>query len=181
MIEFENIVPIIAQILGIFGMLIIIPSFQCKKNSTFFIMQGTGGFMFFLNFMLIGAYGGAFFNLCNLIKGLLFAKDTKRLWKLIVVEACYVSCFVFSIFLDPTPTQIILVAIPCAALLANSVFMWLGNSKHIRYSQITFLSPAWIIHNIFNFSLGGLICETFNMISSLIYLIRMKKEKTEEK
>ena len=175
----EKFIPILAQALGIIGMLIIIPSFQCKKNSTFFIMQGTGGFMFFMNFILIGAYGGAFFNLCNLIRGLLFAKDAKRPWKLAVVEACYLACFVFSIFLDHSPEQIILVAIPCAALLANSVFMWLGNPKHIRYSQISFLSPAWIIHNIFNFSIGGLICETFNMISSFIYLMRTRKENTE--
>ena len=54
---------IVAQIFGIIGLVTIVLSFQCKKNSLFFLMQGVGSFMFFLNFILIGAYGGAFFNI----------------------------------------------------------------------------------------------------------------------
>ena len=65
-------VEIIAQSLGIVGLVIIVLSFQCKKNSRFFLMQGVGSFMFFMNFILINAVGGALFNLCNLARGLLF-------------------------------------------------------------------------------------------------------------
>ena len=72
----------IAQVFGIIGLVIIVCSFQCKQNKNFFIMQGTGSFMFFLNFILIGAYGGAFFNLANLLRGLIFADGKKKMWKL---------------------------------------------------------------------------------------------------
>ena len=75
--DFKNVV---AQIFGIIGLVIIVYSFQCKKNKNFFLMQGTGSFMFFLNFLLIGAYAGALFNLTNLVRGLLFAKDGKNYW-----------------------------------------------------------------------------------------------------
>ena len=172
-----NVIDIIAQAFGIVGLVIIVASFQCKKNKNFFLMQGFGSFMFFINFIMINAYGGAFFNLANLVRGLLFSKDTGKKWKLAVVEAIYTACFAFSIFLDSRTEQIILVAIPFIALVVMSVFMWSGNSRHIRYSQIAYMSPAWIIHNIFNFSLGGLLCESFNMVSSIIYLIRLKREK----
>ena len=171
-----NVIDIIAQAFGIVGLVIIVASFQCKKNRNFFLMQGIGSFMFFINFIMINAYGGAFFNLVNLVRGLLFSKNDKRLWKPILVEMLYTACFIFSIVLSPSPEQIILVAIPFAALVAMTVFMWLGNDKHIRYSQITYMSPAWIVHNIFNFSLGGLICESFNMVSSVIYLMRMRRK-----
>jgi len=167
---------IIAQSFGIVGLVIIVLSFQCKKNSRFFLMQGIGSLMFSLNFLMIGAWGGAFFNLCNLFRGTLFLKNAKKVWKLIAVEAAYTSCFIFSVFLNSDPFQIFLSAVPCAALLANSIFMWIGNPKHIRYCQITFMSPSWIIHNIFNISIGGLICECFNMVSSAVYLIRIKRE-----
>ena len=167
---------IIAQAFGIVGLIIIVLSFQCKQNSRFFLMQGLGSLMFSVNFLLIGAWGGAFFNLCNLLRGTLFLKNAKKLWKLIVIEIAYALCFVFSVCINSDPVQIILAAIPCAALIANSVFMWLGNPKHIRYCQISFMSPAWIIHNIFNLSVGGLLCECFNMVSSAIYLIRIKRE-----
>ena len=166
---------IIAQGLGIIGLFIIVLSFQFKKNSHFFLLQGTGGFMFFMNFILIGAWGGAMFNLCNLLRGLVFMKDAKKPWTLVVVELAYISSFVFSVFLDHSPKQIILVAIPCVALLIMSYFMWTEDPKHIRICQITCSSPGWIIHNIFNLSIGGLICETFNMVSSFIYLVRLRK------
>ena len=167
----------IAQVCGIIGLVIIVWSFQCKQNKSFFIMQGTGSFMFFLNFILIGAYGGAFFNLANLVRGLLFADGKKKTWKLYLVEAAYTLCLVFSIILDHSLRGIILVALPFSALIIMSVFMYIGNSKHIRYFQIAYMSPSWIVHNIFNFSLGGLICESFNMVSSFIYCIREKKAK----
>ncbi len=65
---------IIAQGFGIIGLVIIVASFQCKKNKNFFLMQGMGSLAFVLNFFLINAYAGALFNLTNLIRGLLFSK-----------------------------------------------------------------------------------------------------------
>lgn len=170
-------IEIVAQALGIVGLVIIVASFQCKKNTNFFILQGAGSFMFFLNFILIGAYGGAFFNFANLLRGLLFAYGKKRKWKLILVEAAYTLCLAFSIVLDHSAWGIFLVAVPYTALITMSVFMYIGNSKHIRYFQIGYMSPAWIFHNIFNFSLGGIICESFNMVSSFIYLMRERKSR----
>ena len=166
---------IIAQVCGIIGMVIIIASFQCRSNKIFFLMQGTGSSMFVINFFLIGAFGGAFFNFANLIRGLLFSKNPKKVWKLVLVEAIYVVCFVVSCLLNPDIFQIILTAIPWIGLIVMSVFMWLEDPRRIRYAQMSIGSPTWIVHNIFNFSLGGLICECFNIVSSAIFLIRQKK------
>jgi len=167
----------IAQIFGIIGLIIVVYSFQCKKNKNFFIMQGTGSFMYFINFLLIGAYAGAFFNLTNLVRGLLFSKNSDKLWKLVLIEILYAGCFAFSVFLVWGNTfQIILSALPCIALLIMSVLMWKGNGKIIRYFQFIFMSPSWIVYNIFNFTLGGLLCETFNMVSVLVSFIRYGKD-----
>ena len=168
---------ILAQGFGIVGLIIIVLSFQFKKNSLFFLAQGMGSFMFFLNFMLIGAYGGAMFNMCNLLRGLTLMKNPQKKWKLVINVISYVVCFCVSVYLDSSLRNIVLVVLPCVALVAMSVFMWLGNSRHIRIFQILASSPAWIIHNIFNLSIGGLLCESFNMVSSVIYLFRLKKAK----
>lgn len=169
-------IDIIAQVLGIFGLIVIVLSFQCKKNKNFFLMQGIGSLFFFLNFILIGAYGGAFFNLCNFIRGLLFSKNQKKVWKLVVVEVVYTMSFAFSLYLNHSIEQIILTLLPFSALIIMSVFMWKGNPKHIRYFQIAYMSPTWIVHNCFNLSIGGIICESFNMISSAIFLLRNKNK-----
>lgn len=168
---------IVAQALGIVGLVIIVSSFQCKKNKSFFLMQGFGSMFFFLNFLLIGAFGGAFFNLVNLVRGLLFSKNREKLWKLITVNAAYILCFAFSIFLNPSAWQIFLVALPFSALFYMSILMYKGNDKHIRAFQIALMSPTWIFHNIFNLSIGGIVCEVFNMVSSAIYLLRNRKTK----
>lgn len=167
---------IIAQGLGIVGMVIMILSFQCKSNKIFFLMQAAGSIMFVLNFLLIDAYGGAFFNAAGLIRGLLLSKNGKKMWKLIAIEVLFASSYVGGALLDSSTQQLILTAIPCVALMIITVFMWKGNPKHIRYAQISCSSPAWIVHNIFNFSLGGLICECFNMVSSAIFLIRQSRD-----
>ena len=172
-----TMVNIIAQAFGIIGLIIIVYSFQCKKNKNFFLMQGTGSFMFFLNFLLIGAYAGALFNLTNLVRGLLFAKDSKKLWKLIIIIGLYTLCYIFSLqFTWGDGFMIFISTLPYVTLVIMSVLMWLGNGKHIRIFQLTLMSPSWIIHNIFNFTLGGIICESFNMISVIVYFIRNRKD-----
>lgn len=168
---------IIAQALGLVGLVIIVFSLQCKGNRNFFLMQGLGGFMFFLNFMIIGAYAGALFNLTNLVRGLLFSKNDSKLWKLIVTVSLYTLCFVFSvIYIWGDWFMIFISALPYVTLVIMSVLMWLGNGKHIRYFQFWLQSPAWIVHNIFNFSLGGIICESLNMLSVVVAFVRHGKE-----
>ena len=168
---------IIIQGLSIVGFIITVLSFQCKSNKKFFIMQGAGGTVFFIHFLLMGAYGGAFFNLVNLFRALLFAKNDKKPWKLALTIALYTAAFGFSVYtLWGDLWNIALVALPFAGLILMSVLMWGGNGIKIRYGQIACGSPTWIVHNIFNFSLGGLICEVFNMISSVIAIVRFKRE-----
>ncbi len=167
---------IIAQIFGLVGLVIIVYSFQCKKNRNFFLLQGIGSFMFFVNFLMIFAYAGAFFNLTNLVRGLLFSKEDKKKWKLIFVVLLYTACFVFSAYLIWGDWFGIFIAfLPYITLVVMSGLMWKGNSRHIRYFQVSLMSPAWIVHNIINFSLGGILCESFNMVSSVVALIRYRK------
>lgn len=167
----------IAQGFGLIGLGIVVYSFQCKANKNFFLMQGLGSLMFFVNFLLIGAYAGAFFNLTNLFRGLLYSKDAKKIWKLVLIELLYTLSFAFSVYLVWGDWfGVFIAALPYVTLLIMSVLMYNGNGKHIRYFQFTLMSPSWIVHNIFNFSLGGIICESFNMISVIVSLVRYGKE-----
>jgi len=168
---------IIAQVFGIIGLVIIASSFQCKKNKNFFLMQGMGSVAFVINFLLINAYAGALFNITNLIRGFLFSKEDKKKWKLVLLIVLYTACFAFSSFLVWGDFfKIFIAALPYVTLLIMTTFMWLSDGKRIRYFQVSFMSPAWIIHNIFNFSLGGILCEAFSMISTIISFIRYGKD-----
>lgn len=173
---------IIAQVFGLIGLVIIVSSFQCKKNKNFFLMQGIGSVAFVINFLLINAYAGALFNLTNLIRGFLFSKEDQKKWKLVLLVILYTACFAFSTFLVWGDWfKIFIAALPYVTLVIMTVFMWLADGKKIRYFQVSFMSPAWIIHNIFNFSLGGILCESFSMISTIISFIRYGKDGFEKK
>ena len=169
-------IEILAQVLGIFGLVIIVLSYQLKGNRSFFIAQGTGSLFFFANFLLIGAYGGAFFNLTNLLRGLLLTKNPQKKWKLVVIELAYTGCLAFSLVLDHSPLSVLFVLLPFSGLVAMTVFMVRGRAVPIRVFQIAWMSPSWIFHNIYNFSLGGLLCESLNMVSSFVFLLRKRRE-----
>ena len=168
---------IIAQGFGIIGLVLFAWSFQEKDNTKLFIKQGLSGFMFFLNYALIGAAAAALFNITNLVRALVYAKNTNKKWSLILIEALYGGCFVFSLFaIWGDWFQIFLAVITYISLVATSISMWTGNGKYIRYVQLAIASPAWLIHNIFNFTLGGIICEIFAMTSVVISFIRYGKD-----
>jgi len=172
-----NLIKIIAQGFGIIGLVFTAYSFQEKNNKKFFIEQAFGGLMFFMNFILIGAIAAALFNLTNLVRGTLLSQNDRKLWKLVLTEALYTVCFAFSVYLVwENPFQIFLSALPFITLILMTWFMWKGNGKQIRYAQFSLSSPSWIIHNIFNFSLGALLCEVFCMLSVIISFIRYGKD-----
>ena len=170
-------IEIVAQGCGIVGLLLAALSFQEKNNKRFFVEQGLSGLSFFLNFLLIGAISAALFNLVNLLRGVLFARGGWRGGKTILLEALYTACFIYSLIPNlHDPFQIFLSAITFVGLTTMTVFMWRGNGKHIRILQFCYVSPAWLVHNIFNFSLGGILCEAFNMLSVIISFIRYGKD-----
>lgn len=168
---------IIAQIFGLLGLVFSAWSYQEKNNSRFFVKQGLAGLMFFVNFTLIGAISAALFNITNLVRGAIFSGKEKKLWKMIAVVSLYTVCFVFSLSLImDKPFQIFLSALTYLTLELMTILMWMGNGKHIRYGQFFVSSPSWIIHNIFNFSLGGILCEVFMMTSVVVSFIRFGKD-----
>jgi hypothetical protein len=58
------------------------------------------------------------------------------------------------------------------AQLVGTLAMWSRNGKTIRVLQLFCVSPLWLIHNIFVFSIGGILCEVFNLGSIIVSLIR---------
>lgn len=168
---------IIAQLFGIIGLVVIASSFQCKKNKNFFLMQSIGSLAFVVNFFMIGAYAGAMSNIVNIIRGMFFSKEDKKPWKLAILLVLYTACNAFSLYLIWGDWfKMFISVLPFIGLVPMTVLMWMADGKRIRYFQVAFMSPAWIVHNIFNFSLGGILCELFSMISTIISFIRYGKD-----
>ena len=158
---------IIAQILGILGTTAAFISFQLKGNKKFFILQALSGSLFALNFLLLGANTGCLLNFINIYRGAVMAggKKLHKLPFLISIQSIYIIATIF------TYTNVFSL-IALIAQLVGTFAMWSNNGKTIRMLQLFCVSPLWLIHNIFVFSIGGIICEVFNIGSIIISLIR---------
>lgn len=59
---------IAAQLVGIIAMAFNIGSFQCKKNKNLLLALGTGSLLFSVNYVLLGAFASAGFNMMNILR-----------------------------------------------------------------------------------------------------------------
>ena len=160
----------IAQIISMLGTGAAFVSFQLKENKKFFIMQALSGLMFALSFLLLGAPTGSVLNLINIYRGAVMAGG-KKLHKLPILVSIQVIYIVATIFTYSN----IFSLIALIAQLIGTFAMWSQNGKTIRILQLFCVSPLWLVHNIFVFSIGGIVCEVFNIGSIIISLIRFGK------
>ena len=160
----------IAQGIGVIAAAVAILSFQFKQNKVLFALQAFSGLMFFVNFLMLGSYTAACLNLINLFRGALLAAGDrfKSRWFAAALMAVYT---VVTVVTSANWLSLLVLA----AQLVGTVVMWSRKGKVIRLGQLFVVSPAWLIHNILNFSLGGLITEIVNILSILVSLVRYRK------
>ncbi len=164
------------QLIGYAGMAAAVLSFQCRKNRHFFICQTLCGLFFALQFALLGGWSGFLSNIFAILRGVAFARGEKwhKQWVLIGLEAAFALCFALSITLFHEPWHI--AGLLFIAQGGGTLAMWTGDGRKIRLFQFLASSPIWLYHNIFYaFSLGGILCESFNMISVVISFIRFRR------
>ena len=169
---------IFAQIFGIFGMLANCLSFQQKTERATIFYQMLAGAMFLVNFLLLGAFVGMMLNLLSVVRALVFIyRDKTRanhpIWMLIFI-ASYIACYVlsFAVFKTPaTPKNLIVEALPVIAMTVVTVSFRMRSAKKIRMFGLV-NSPLWLTYDVFNFTIGGIIGETINIISIIIGIFR---------
>ena len=167
---------IIAQMLGIFGMIAAIISYQCKKNKNYFIWQGISGVFFSAQFILIGAWAGLIFNAYNIVRAIAYqSKKAKSVMCVIGLESLVLTAAMLSIFVFKEAWW--LVTFTLIAQATGTFAMWTRDGKKIRIAQMAVVSPFWLLYDLLIPvpSIGGILCEIFNMTSVIISFIRFKK------
>ena len=166
---------IIAQAIGIVAMVICISSFQFKKNKHLFLVQGISSTLFFIHYLLLGQETGAFMNLLSILRSVcLNVKILRhRIFEfLLLIGFVAIAIVTYSNWL----TILILIA-----QLGGTIVYWQNNAKRIRIFQLSVSSPCWLIHNVLNFSIGGIITEVFNIISTTVSMLRFRKSGFDQK
>lgn len=159
---------LVAQIIGIFGTVTAILSFQCRSSKRLFLMQGVCALFFAIHFGMLGAVTGLIQNLLAILRAALLRTDRK--W---AQSKCIPSMFAV-IFLI---TAVIFYdgwfsLLPPVAMIVSTFVMWTKSGKSIRFAQLVCVSPFWMIYNLSVHSLSGCVTEGFNIISILLSILR---------
>ena len=165
-----------AQIIGFIGAFTYFLVFQMKKRSSILAINILAGLIFVVHFSLIGAYTGAAMNVvCALRCTIYYFSDRK--W---AKSKAWLAVFIgVSVVLGVLTWGDIYSIFPLMAMVITSISFWLKKESHIRLLTLP-TQPGWMIYNIHNNSISGLLTDIVIFSSILIAIIRydiIKKEK----
>lgn len=167
---------LLGQIFGILAMCLNIIAVQFKKPRQLFLCRLVGCCLWSLNFLLLGSPTGAIMNLIDVVRSVfLLRKQTATkpfLWitlAMFTVAGLLTMDYSFSLLMVVDILIII-------SQLVDTAGMWTHDLKIIRRCQLFAISPVWLVHNILVFSIGGILTETFTIISTLIAMYRYRNQ-----
>ncbi len=178
---------IIAQAIGIFAMLAINVSYQFKNKTTLLLIQLVGNVLFAVNMFMLGAYVGGLLNTIAIFRALVYLKKDRLKLPIGLVNGFFIFLYfvayalVFTVFgKEFTVFNAIVELLPVIGMTALTFGFAGSNTKAVRLSTLI-NCPCWLIYNILNFTLGGILCEIVclgSLVSAILRLV-VKKDKKE--
>ncbi len=168
-----------AQIIGIFAMAANVAAYQFKNRRNVILCQLTGSVLFAVNMFMLDALMGGLLNVVGIARAIVYInKDRLKIpVKLVngIFMALYVALYalVFAVFgKEPTLFNLLIEILPLIGMGAMTVGLSMKDSKAIRVCGFI-NSPCWLIYNSLVFSLGGILCELFGIVSIISSHIRI--------
>lgn len=168
---------IAGQVISVMAMTLIILSFQFKRRWLYYVMQVSGNVLFAVSFLLLGNVAACLMNAIGIVRGIIMIclGNKRQTWALVLINALFLAGTVLAGTVGGGGWGCVVSLIP---QVAGTFSMWYGSDNAIRWIQLSIISPLWLVNNtVISLSVGGIICEVFCMVSSAVYLIRMKKER----
>ena len=174
---------IIAQAIGIFAMAFNLLSYQQKTRNGAIVFQLFGTTLFTINFLMLGAMVGGLLNLVGAIRAIIFINKEKLKADHIAWQFCFIAVYFASYILtftvfgkEATVFNLIIEFLPLIGMIATTISYRFSDAKSIRkFGLIS--SPAWLVYNIANMSVGAILCEVLSLGSIIIGIIRLDKQK----
>lgn len=171
----------ITTVLGVFGILTSILSFQCKKHNRLMFLKTASEGLFAVQYCLLGAYTGMMMNIIGCIRNLLFAKWVQRQKSTKIPRLVFGILFVlFSVVTWAGFKS----ALSGFAKVLSTVAYGSANTGFVRI-VIFITGICWLIYNYKVGSYTGCICELLTICSIIVGILRIDlpayREKTAAK
>ena len=168
---------IISQTIGLIAAALLLLSFQQRTHKRIVLMQFCSGFLFALQYFLLGAYEGMVGNIVGFTRSIAYCFRGKSKF------ADSIFCpIIFSVLAGlgglltyTSPASLL----PMAAMMISSFVMWSPKTQKLRALTVP-TSVMWLIYNVICSSYSGVITEVCNLISIAIGLFRFRNQKSEE-
>lgn len=166
---------LIGQALGILATIITVISYQMNTKKSLLLVQTAATTCTCLAYFFLGAASGFALNVVCIIRNIVFyfQKDSGKVHTIssLLLAGAMVVLGALS-WQGPVSLLII------SALAANTIFMSFGNPQLLRKS-ILGTSSLVLLYNVFVFSLGGIANEGLSIVSSVVGILRFRREKTQ--
>lgn len=164
---------IIGQSLSVIGMILTILSFQFKTKKQILLMQTAGSTFFLISYVLLGSYAAVYLNIIFLARNIIFYFKEDKSW---AQHKAWLAVLLVAVVLAGllgyrTAWDII----PIVGSVFGTLAAYMKNENMFRLFKLGD-SPCWLLYNASIPSLGGTICEIFNIISITVGLIRYRKK-----
>ena len=162
---------LLGQALGILATVITFISYQMNSKRSLLIVQTLATLSTCLSFLFLDASSGFTLNIVCIARNITFYFEKEK------TPLCYASAAVLAVIMGiigalswQGPVSLLIII----ALMANTVFISLGNPQLLRYSVII-TSIMVLLYNVFVISIGGIANEGISIISSVLGIIRFRR------
>ncbi len=162
---------IMGQVFGLLATIATFLSYQANTQKKVLIILNVSAALLCVSYFFLGATSGLVLNIICIIRNLALYIErgkTKATRAIGIVFALAMLGFGIPSWQAWFSLLLIL------ALMANTVFLSLGNPQWLRMS-ILFTSSMVLIYNILVLSFGGMLSESIAIVSSAIGLFRYRK------
>ncbi len=162
-----------AQIIGVFGLICSLLSFQMKNRKWIMAFQMTASLSFSTQLFMLGAVTGGCVDMISFIRTMIFSQNSKK-W---ASSPVWLYVFIVIMILTGILTwQNAWDILPIAGSILSTVALWMKREKHIRLISLT-VGPCWLVYNLVKGAWSGALNEVLAMTSIVIGLIRNDREK----
>lgn len=159
---------LIIQLIGVSGILASIISFQCKNHNKILFFRTLNEFIFAIQYFLLGAHTGMAMNIVGCVRNIIFSKQVEKGKRTTASVVIFGILFIlFGIFTWQGLKSMLIIF---AKVLSTAAYS--NKNTTIVRGLIFVTSASWLIYNVCVFSVAGVLCEAFTLISLIGGIIR---------
>ncbi len=168
----EQILYIVGQVFGIIAIALGFASYQMRTQKQILVTLSATAIALAVHYGLIGAYPAMAMNIVNIFRNIVYnhRNNTGRQDKFTPILFAVIQA-VMGILTWNAWYSVFVVA----GIVINSYCMSFSNPQNVRKSLLV-STPLVLIYNVFVMSIGGVIFESFSLVSSVLGIIRHRQK-----